>query len=238
MHIAICDDNVVDRNQMERLLTKASDLNKKNGIEGFFIDSYGSTTSLFGKAQMYDILFLDMVESQENGIDIGRELRSNGVVGKIVLMISKIDYSALSDENENFIFINKPIKTQELRSFLDECEAERYNREPMIELRSDTDTLYVHGNEFLYAYSEEFEKITVFLTEGRSITFRSSLDSFFQGLNRFKNILPINESAIVNVDHIKMIKALTTVMDDGKVFRLSLRHTNKLRSIFKKSSLK
>ena len=229
MHIAICDDNVVDRNQMERLLTKASDLNKKNGIEGYFIDSYGSTSTLIGKAQMYDVIFIDMVECDEDGIAIARNLRKNGVVCKIVLMISSINYRDKSEDNEDFIFIDKPIKTAELRSLLDECEAARYNKEPMIELRSDTDTLYVHGYEFLYAYSEEIEKITVFLTDNRTITFRSTLESFFAELSRFTNIIPINESVIVNVDHIKMMKALTAVMDDEKVFRLSLRHKSKLK---------
>lgn len=234
MHIAVCDDNIVDRNQMERLLTKASDQNKKNGIEGFFIDSYGSTTSLYGKAQMYDIIFLDMTESEENGISIARLLRENGVVCKIVLMISKINYHDLSTDNENFIFFNKPIKKDELRVFLDECEADRYNKEPMIELRSDTDTMYVHGEEFLYAYSEEMEKVTVFLTGDRSITFRSTLESFYAELNRFTKIVPLNEGTIVNVDHIKMIKALTAVMDDGKVFRLSLRHKGKIKRFLSK----
>lgn len=234
MHIAVLDDNVVDRNQMERLLTKASDQNKKSGIEGFFIDSYGSTATLVSKAQMYDVLFIDMVESSEDGITIARSLRKSGVVGKIILMISKIDYSEMNNEDEDFIFLNKPIKTAELRALLDECEAERYNKEPMIELRSDTVTMYVHGHEFLYAYSEELEKLTVFLTENRSITFRSTLESFFNGLNRFTNIIPINETAIINVDHIKTIKGFSAVMDDEKVFRLSLRHKGKIKSFISK----
>ena len=37
MHIAVCDDNIADRKQMQRLLERASDQNKKDGLEGFFI---------------------------------------------------------------------------------------------------------------------------------------------------------------------------------------------------------
>lgn len=225
MHIAVCDDNVADRKQMERLLTRASDENKRNGIEGYFIDSYGNAENFIGKVQMYDALFLDMSESEENGLEIARHIREVGGVGKIILMISKIDFRELSDENEknDFIFIDKPIKTAELRGILDVCEEARYNKEPMIELRTDEETKYVHGDEFLYAYSQELEKITVFLTEGREMTFRSTLQNFYGELGKFTNIVPINDTVIVNVDHIKAKKAFSAIMDDGKTFRVAFR---------------
>ena len=38
MHIAVLDDDVASRKQMERLLERASDANKKNGLEGYYID--------------------------------------------------------------------------------------------------------------------------------------------------------------------------------------------------------
>lgn len=45
MHIAICDDNVADRKQLERLLKRESD--KQYGIrEPFYIDSYGNAEAL------------------------------------------------------------------------------------------------------------------------------------------------------------------------------------------------
>lgn len=231
MHIAVCDDNVADRKQMERLLTRASDENKRNGIEGYFIDSYGNADNFIGKVQMYDALFIDMSEGEENGTDIARRIRKSGGVGKIILMISKIDYAELSDEKEkeDYIFINKPIKTAELREILNMCEESRYNKEPMIELRTDSETKYIHGDEFMYAYSQELEKITVFLTEGREMTFRSTLENFYADLGKFTNIVPINDNVIVNVDHIKAKKAFSAIMDDDKTFRVAFRKKGLLR---------
>ena len=54
MHIAICDDNIADRKQLERLLDRESDRRKDtSGV--FFCDSYGNSEHLSRNPMPYEL---------------------------------------------------------------------------------------------------------------------------------------------------------------------------------------
>ena len=138
MHIAVCDDNIADRKQMERLLTRASDQQKKSGHEGYYIDLYGNIPSLMQYPQMYDVIFLDIVNGSQNGLDIARKLRADGIVCCIVLCSSVWDYEALSaSSHDSFLYMRKPVLATDLNDMLILCEKKRIHPEPMIELRGE-----------------------------------------------------------------------------------------------------
>ena len=66
MHIAICDDNIADRKQLERLLGRESD--KRKNISGlFYADSFGDSAALMRRAVQYDLIFIDMTQSGPDG---------------------------------------------------------------------------------------------------------------------------------------------------------------------------
>ena len=53
MHIAVCDDNVADRKQLERLLKRESD--KRAASTGIiYTDSFGNSTALLSNPMQYD----------------------------------------------------------------------------------------------------------------------------------------------------------------------------------------
>lgn len=63
MHIAICDDNIADRKQLERLLDRESD--RRKGTSGvFFCDSYGNSEHLSRNPMPYELFFLDMTSEE------------------------------------------------------------------------------------------------------------------------------------------------------------------------------
>ena len=59
MHIAVCDDNVADRKQLERLLKRESD--KRAASTGIiYTDSFGNSTALLSNPMQYDAFYIDM----------------------------------------------------------------------------------------------------------------------------------------------------------------------------------
>lgn len=59
MHIAVCNDNVADRKQLERLLARESD--KRLSTSGnLYVDSYGHPDSLLKNPMQFDAFFIDM----------------------------------------------------------------------------------------------------------------------------------------------------------------------------------
>ena len=61
MHIAICDDNVADRKQLERLLGRESD-KRKSDTGVFYTDSYGDCEVLGRNPMPYDLFFFFFTE--------------------------------------------------------------------------------------------------------------------------------------------------------------------------------
>ena len=61
MHLAVCDDNIADRKQMERLLGRESD-RRLNTTGVLYVDSFGNRSAILSTPMIYDGLFMDMVE--------------------------------------------------------------------------------------------------------------------------------------------------------------------------------
>lgn len=223
MHIAVCDDNIADRKQMERLLGRASDQNKKNGLEGYYIDLYGNIPALMQYPQMYDIIFLDIVNGPENGLDVARRLRALGVVCCIVLCSSVWNYEQLADtDHASFYYMNKPVLAEDLKDMLMFCEMNRIHPEPMVELRGESETIYAHCDEILYAAAVRKGLLGVTMNDHRTIRILSDAANFYDLLAGFNCFIPITEHTIINIHHMTKASILSVTMDDGHSLHVSL----------------
>ena len=61
MHLAVCDDNIADRKQTERLLGRESD-RRINTTGVLYVDSFGNRNAILCTPMIYDGLFMHMVE--------------------------------------------------------------------------------------------------------------------------------------------------------------------------------
>ncbi|MBP7347450.1 MAG: hypothetical protein KA965_02115 [Butyrivibrio sp.] len=222
MHIAVCDDNIADRKQMERLLARASNQQKKNGHEGYYVDLYGNIPSLMQYPQMYDVIFLDIVNGSQNGLDIALKLRADGIVCCIVLCSSVWDYETLSgSSHDSFLYMHKPILAAELSDMLIVCEKKRIHSEPMVELRGESQTIYAHCDEILYATTLQKGLLSVTLTDHRNVHILSDAANFYEQLVDFYSFIPITDHSIINIHHMISRSLMRVIMDDGQKFYVS-----------------
>ena len=154
MHIAVCDDNIADRKQMERLLGRASDRRiHTTGV--LYIDSYGNVEAVLRSPMLYDAFFIDMTNGPVNGFQLARKLIDAGVVAPIVLCVSTIDYPSVIEAalakvpddvteasnhdilrrqlQKQILYLNKPIKVTELDEMLDHAQSLKAETIPTIE---------------------------------------------------------------------------------------------------------
>lgn len=227
MHIAICDDNVADRKQLERLLGRESD-KRKTDTGVFYTDSFGDCNALIRNPMSYDLFFLDTASGEVDGLTIAFRLRKIGVTAPIVLCSSKIDYlSMLSDEEaSDFMHLNKPIITVELSATLDQAISMQQNRIPTIELRSDKDTFYVQEDDIIYALTDGVH-VNVFLKSGITLPVPSTMENFYNSISMYTHMLLLTEKALINIAYLEKYTPFNVTLKNGTTVKsspLSLKH--------------
>ncbi len=216
MHVAVCDDNVADRKQMERLLGRESDRRAKL-TEGLYIDSYGNENALLRSPMQYDIFYIDMCKSEETtGTKIAKKLCDIGVQVPIYMCCSDMDYRQESFP-DNVFFIDKPIKVDHLIASLDKAYEWKQNAVPRIELRDDTETYYITPEDILYSIGAG-KHAQVYLQDGRIIQVTSGTENLYSQWMHHKVFHLLSGKIIINRLHVAHTGLLSVTMKDGRRF--------------------
>ena len=218
MHIAVCDDNVADRHQMERLLKREADRRKESSCN-LYTDSFGNCESLLANPMQYDAFYIDMCKTEGiTGIDVAKRLISLGVNAPIVMCCSDIDYREHSFP-ENVIFLEKPIKAQALSESIEHALQIKASADSLIELRTDKETLYVKESDILYASMEKHSTV-VFLTSGQKIGIATDISNLFSQIESFPSFLGSSAKVILNCRYIRKLSFNKATMTDGATFKI------------------
>lgn len=233
MHIAICDDNIADRKQTERLLSRESDRRAKTDSV-LYIDSFGKQESVLTAPMIYDMFFIDMVyDLPSTASDIVKALLAAGVTAPIVMLNSTIDY-----RKDNYLtsleqvhFLDKPIKTTELTDIISMGFEKKSQKVPTIELRTDTDALYVKEEDIMYATFFNKQYTDVFLSDGRKIHMLCNIENFYAHLEHFGSFFPANGHTIIQKKYVKKISLLHVHLVNDQKFLFPSDYKKNAKSI-------
>lgn len=219
MHIALCDDNVADRKQFERLTKRESDRRAaRDGI--LYVDSFGNAEALLHNPMQYDVFYVDVCKTPGiTGADVAAALVEKGVNAPIVMCCSDINYREQSFP-ENVIFLDKPIKAEELSASIDHALKIMEQAVPLIELRVDKETYYVTEPDILYA-EENGRMLDIFLKDGRTIELLDNAQNLFSQLEVYPVFFSPSMKVVLNGRYIEKLSFGRAVMTDGRRFRIS-----------------
>ena len=231
MHVAVCDDNIADRKQTERLLGRESDRRAKI-TEGLFVDSYGNEQALLTKPMQYDIFYIDMCQTgADHGLQIAQKLVVAGVHAPIYMCCSNVNYRE-QDFPENTFFLDKPLRAEDFIASLDYAEKRKSEAVSRIELRDDNETFYVTADMILYAV-EKGNRMLVTLTDGRTVRQVTNISNLFDQWKSFHCFLAPNGKTLVNARHVAKVGLLQIQMTDGRNFLLQGVSHNTFRDMLK-----
>lgn len=238
MHIALADSNVGDRKQMERLLGRESD--KRASTKGIlYIETFGNSNALLECPIVYDIYFLDVTDKECNSYDIAKKLRDKGIMSPIVFCISSIDYHMSGELLPNTVFINKPIKTDELALVIDSIQEQKEKDNiPLIEFRNNRDTFYLEESQIVYIQGEDYST-NIFLTDGSCKVASGFVDSVWNDVCKYECFFVANYKTIVNAKYVEGIEGLNLIMKNNSRVKYPFKYKKKIIeriNMFKKES--
>ena len=208
MHLAVCDDHLVDRKQMERLLGRESDRRiHTTGV--LYIDSFGSEESILSTPMIYDAIFMDMTEDGCDAVELANTLRADGTLVPIVFCCDKVDYRKSTKLPDNVLFLDKPIHVDELSDMISQLLTIKNNQVKKLEFRNRTDTFYLEEDEIMCAWPDTEREVRLHLFNGEERLTDMNIETFCGNMK--------------DCDFFKV------TMLDGKSFRLSFGESGSLQ---------
>ncbi len=240
MHLAVCDDNIADRKQTERLLGRESD-RRSNTTGVLYVDSFGNRNAILSTPMIYDGLFMDMVEDGCNAAEIARELRKAGSRLPIIFCCSKINYREEKDLPDNCYFLDKPIQPDKLTELGVIVFSQKNSQEKKPEFRTVTKTFSLKEEDIMYAYpddrfvrihqanGENRECVATMLnfcaTLGFDIDYSArgttKLDIGYIRVSESGLLAMIGCSAVINLKYVDKISFFQLSMIDGHKIKIS-----------------
>lgn len=223
MKIAICDDNSL---QIDFFKAHIDEFLKKRGDKSYTLNTYSSGKPLIddiADGQWYDIVVLDVVLDNENGINVARQLRKNGYNGNIAFWTAYKNYVFDALDVLPVHYIIKGSEHGRMYSVV---------KQTLENIREKTLTIknkdYFHRAEFRHIeYIESQNKyIMIHCTCGISHKERGKLNDIEKSLDgRF---LRCHQSYIVNMDEVSEVSHFFTMVS-GAIVPIRQRELAKIR---------
>lgn len=226
IEIAICDDNEVFNEELEKILLSFCDVIK----EEMGIDTYTSGALLLEKVDKYDLIFLDIEMRGLNGVQVGSRIREidKTMSKQIVFVSSKTNYAMQLFDIRPINFLVKPVSKPKVLEVLKETVNLMGHTRNIFCYEKRREKNYVMIDKIIYFESQK-RKIVIATDDGKN-TFYGSIDQIAKDLHD-RGFIVIHRAYMVNCTRIKVIRRNEIVMDDDSILPLSGRRREEVIAI-------
>lgn len=232
MHIALYSYKVADRKQMERLMEREADRWIKDG-NPLYIFTFGSIESLYASTLIYDAVMIDLCEIDNvTPIEIATKYKNEGFNTRVIECVEPEENTAdvkggnaSSERNysEDILSINKPLRPADIHELMVELDKLKKSFASKIEIRTDTETVYIEEPDILYAV-QNGHKMEITLKDGRVLSSHGRVQVLYDEIESVNPtiILPA-PNTIVNIRHISRLFINKAHMSDGRSFIIGIK---------------
>lgn len=204
IRIALCDDNLQELDSLMALVEEY----KVECSEEIFCRQFISSTELLDtlKKEDFNIVFLDILMPDIDGIKIGKEIRTFDHNIKIIYLTTSPEFALDSYSVNAFYYMLKPIKKKQMALLLDQiiftCHQQDENS-IVIRYKGNVTSISFFQLEGIEAVGK---KVCLYLNDGSALEVLGPLAKYEKILLRHKKFIRTHRSFIVNMDKVKMIE--------------------------------
>lgn len=220
MHIAICDDNPADLQQLQQLL-----LSCRHRVT---LRAFPSALQLYECGERFDAVILDIEMEAPNGFEIALRMARQESHPIIIFATNSAAY-AVQGYGLALRYLLKPLTEPAITEALDAVQQQLSSNRIALVLDGETRVLNVHDIRYAEVSGH---RITVHTT-GETIVFRGALRELLGKLpDRF--FFPIHQSYTVNLLHVQSLSRDGVRLTDGTALPLSRRRQMEFADAFHK----
>lgn len=229
--IAVCDDDGADRTYICRALETYL---RNRDIDGKVIGYAGAEklySALESKKLKFDIIVLDVIMSDIDGMTCARFIRRQDTQVQIVFLTSSTDYVFEGYEVNAAAYLVKPVSADKLAAVLDKAidQIAKMTQES-IAITCGGVTKRILLRDILYLESKK-NRVMVVLVNGECLAVYASLDEFAHS-RQAKWWIRSHKSYIVNFLYVEQFAGDKFVLRNGAIIPISRLYKDNARDCF------
>lgn len=214
--LAICDDDVEFRRTLEKYVC---DFFSDKESE-YFVRTFDNPSLLAESIEggfKYDLIFLDILFGDENGMFYAKELRGLDKKTEIIFITTTKEYAIESYDVDPLYYIMKPLDGEKLDAALERFIDKHMPRSFCF--GAGNGMIKLHLDEILF-FEVYGHRLTIHKTDGTKVCFHGSLKDIQSKLPNSDFIRP-HRSYIVNMNFISEIARFDIKMSNGALVPIS-----------------
>lgn len=232
-NIAVCDDEVIQVDLVEKLIAEAVESrNIKVDILKFLC---GEDLITYCNSNELHIIFLDMEMTGLDGIESARKIRekNNNVI--IIFVTGYKDYVFDVFEVNTFRYILKPVKREQFQKALFDAIQIIENlkapskEEEFLVINKNKEKIIIAYNSI--NYFEKYKNKVMVMADNQDIEFYGTFSELNMLLNGDK-FIRVHQGYIANIDKIELITSKEVLLKNGKRIPVSRRNAKEVKETF------
>ncbi|MDE7224202.1 MAG: LytTR family DNA-binding domain-containing protein [Acetatifactor sp.] len=223
MKIAICDDEDLFTKKIYQCLWQQPNCT----VECFLTPA--ALLEKYVAGERFDVLFLDILMPDINGIDLARKIRDFDPNVILVFLTSYLEYAPSGYEVRAFRYLLKPVTAKDITRVMEDIRSQMaVSHKFLIETPEGSFLLHTHELHYLEADNKD----SILYYQDDTITLR-------RGLHDLEEMLPaslffrIHRKFLVNLSHVREYDAIHLTLDCGRTLPISRRKSKEFRLALK-----
>lgn len=212
MRIAICDDMKYERQKIREALSMI--------MNDFSVNEFDNGNELIQNHELvpYDLIILDILMPEINGMDTAAVIRRFDEKTPIVFMSSSEEFGVQSYSVLAFDYLLKPLDLKRLELCIKRLISKNKSEQYITVTYSGTETKILISN--IQCLESNLRKVIFTLAENKQLEVAGKLTDFENSLLNY-GFCRCHKSYLVNLEHINSIDNDTFYMTCGKAIRIS-----------------
>ena len=236
LNIAIVDDTLPDVLRLEIFIQNYF---YGSGHKLNEIVSYSSGEEILKNfaPKMFQIVFMDIIMDNLNGVETSRQLRNEDAELLIIFMTTSKEYAFDAFHVHPFDYILKPYGKKDVDKVLDEAVLALTSDDPMVTIKV-AHSEYAIPIRLISSAVSQGHGVEINLTDGRRVLSNMKFKEIEQIFLGYENFLLCNRGIIVNMFHISSQENGIFTMKDGARYPIRVKDQPKLKAEFSKFLIK
>jgi DNA-binding LytR/AlgR family response regulator len=227
--VALCEDERVFSEAQEKICRGILEkLNIGHSISVF--ENSAAFWSAFSNGARYDLMLLDIVMGETDGLELARKIRGHDGDAAIVFITSSPEYAVQGYDVNALHYLMKPLDGEKLEKTIASDYERRFRRQSLI-FKSGTQNLRIPVNDVICLESAD-RRVVITLPDGTADC-SGKLSEMLESLPK-DTFIRCHVGYIINLKMIKKLTRTEAVAVNGKVIPISRAYSQAVQQAFLK----